>query len=45
MLARWGGDEADSDWAGGIMLPHYTALKVAEASMLHALYPGRGIRD
>jgi luciferase family oxidoreductase group 1 len=28
--------------AGGIMLPHYTALKVAECfRMLHALYPGR----
>jgi luciferase family oxidoreductase group 1 len=28
--------------AGGIMLPHYTSLKVAETfRMLHALYPGR----
>ena len=28
--------------SGGIMLPHYTALKVAETfRTLHALYPGR----
>src|ERR1700734_4129461 len=28
--------------SGGIMLPHYTSLKVAECfRMLHALYPGR----
>ena len=28
--------------SGGIMLPHYTSLKVAEVfRMLHALYPGR----
>jgi luciferase family oxidoreductase group 1 len=28
--------------SGGVMLPHYSALKVAESfRMLHALYPGR----
>jgi luciferase family oxidoreductase group 1 len=28
--------------SGGVMLPHYSAMKVAEQfSMLHALYPGR----
>jgi luciferase family oxidoreductase group 1 len=28
--------------SGGVLLPHYSALKVAEAfRMLHALYPGR----
>lgn len=28
--------------AGGIMLPHYTSLKIAEVfRTLHALYPGR----
>ena len=28
--------------SGGVMLPHYTALKVAETfRTLHALYPGR----
>src|ERR1700722_1072088 len=43
MLARIGGEtERVRIGSGGIMLPHYTPLKVAECfRMLHALYPGR----
>src|SRR5258708_8055662 len=44
MLARIGAEtKRIRIGSGGIMLPHYTALKVAECfRMLHALYPGRG---
>ena len=43
MLARIGAEtERIRIGAGGIMLPHYTPLKVAECfRTLHALYPGR----
>jgi luciferase family oxidoreductase group 1 len=43
MLARIGAEtKRIRIGSGGIMLPHYTALKVAECfRMLHALYPGR----
>jgi luciferase family oxidoreductase group 1 len=43
MLARIGAEtERIRIGSGGIMLPHYTALKVAEVfRTLHALYPGR----
>jgi luciferase family oxidoreductase group 1 len=43
MLARIGAEtERIRIGSGGIMLPHYTSLKVAECfRMLHALYPGR----
>jgi luciferase family oxidoreductase group 1 len=43
MLARIGAETTRIRiGSGGIMLPHYTALKVAECfRMLHALYPGR----
>ncbi|NYF80683.1 LLM class flavin-dependent oxidoreductase [Granulicella arctica] len=43
MLARIGAETRRIRiGAGGIMLPHYTPLKVAECfRMLHALYPGR----
>ncbi len=43
MLARIGAEtERIRIGSGGIMLPHYAALKVAEQfRMLHALYPGR----
>lgn len=43
MLARIGAETSRIRiGSGGIMLPHYTALKVAECfRMLHALYPGR----
>ena len=43
MLARIGGETSRIRiGSGGIMLPHYTALKVAETfRTLHALYPGR----
>jgi luciferase family oxidoreductase group 1 len=43
MLARIGGETSKIRiGSGGIMLPHYTALKVAETfRTLHALYPGR----
>jgi len=43
MLARIGAEtKRIRIGAGGIMLPHYTPLKVAECfRMLHALYPGR----
>jgi len=43
MLARIGAEtERIRIGSGGIMLPHYTSLKVAEVfRMLHALYPGR----
>jgi len=43
MLARIGAETSHIRiGAGGIMLPHYTALKVAETfRTLHALYPGR----
>jgi len=43
MLARIGAEtERIRIGSGGIMLPHYTALKVAEQfRTLHALYPGR----
>jgi luciferase family oxidoreductase group 1 len=43
MLARIGAEtSAIRLGSGGIMLPHYTALKVAETfSTLEALYPGR----
>jgi luciferase family oxidoreductase group 1 len=43
MLARIGAEtKRVRIGSGGIMLPHYTSLKVAECfRMLHALYPGR----
>jgi luciferase family oxidoreductase group 1 len=43
MLARIGAETRRIRiGSGGIMLPHYTSLKVAECfRMLHALYPGR----
>ena len=43
MLARIGAEtKRIRIGSGGIMLPHYTPLKVAECfRMLHALYPGR----
>jgi len=43
MLARIGAETRRIRiGSGGIMLPHYTPLKVAECfRMLHALYPGR----
>jgi len=43
MLARIGAEtQRIRIGSGGIMLPHYTSLKVAEVfRMLHALYPGR----
>lgn len=43
MLARIGAEtKRIRIGSGGIMLPHYTALKVAEVfRTLHALYPGR----
>ena len=43
MLARIGAETRRIRiGSGGIMLPHYTALKVAEQfRTLHALYPGR----
>ena len=43
MLARIGAETSHIRiGSGGIMLPHYSPLKVAEAfRMLHALYPGR----
>ena len=43
MLARIGAETSHIRiGSGGIMLPHYTALKVAETfRTLHALYPGR----
>ena len=43
MLARIGGETSTIRLgSGGIMLPHYTPLKVAETfRTLHALYPGR----
>jgi len=43
MLARIGAETKQIRiGSGGIMLPHYTPLKVAECfRMLHALYPGR----
>lgn len=43
MLARIGAETSRIRiGSGGIMLPHYTSLKVAEVfRMLHALYPGR----
>jgi luciferase family oxidoreductase group 1 len=43
MLARIGGEtKRIRIGSGGIMLPHYTPLKVAECfRMLHALYPDR----
>jgi luciferase family oxidoreductase group 1 len=43
MLARIGAETARIRiGSGGIMLPHYSALKVAEVfRTLHALYPGR----
>ena len=43
MLARIGGETSTIRLgSGGIMLPHYTPLKVAETfSTLNALYPGR----
>jgi len=43
MLARIGGETSHIRiGSGGIMLPHYTPLKVAETfRTLHALYPGR----
>jgi luciferase family oxidoreductase group 1 len=43
MLARIGSETSRIRiGSGGIMLPHYTALKVAETfRTLHALYPGR----
>src|ERR1700730_16441013 len=43
MLARIGAETSRIRiGSGGIMLPHYSALKVAECfRMLHALYPGR----
>jgi luciferase family oxidoreductase group 1 len=43
MLARIGAEtKGIRIGSGGIMLPHYTPLKVAECfRMLHALYPGR----
>jgi luciferase family oxidoreductase group 1 len=43
MLARIGGEtERIRIGSGGIMLPHYSAFKVAEVfRTLHALYPGR----
>lgn len=43
MLARIGAETKQIRLgSGGIMLPHYTALKVAEVfRTLHALYPGR----
>jgi luciferase family oxidoreductase group 1 len=43
MLARIGAEtKRIRIGSGGIMLPHYTSLKVAECfRMLHALYPGR----
>src|SRR6266481_670885 len=43
MLARIGAEtKRIRIGSGGIMLPHYTALKVEECfRMLHALYPGR----
>ncbi len=43
MLARIGAEtKRIRIGSGGIMLPHYTPLKVAESfRMLHALYPGR----
>jgi luciferase family oxidoreductase group 1 len=43
LLARVGAEtERLRIGSGGVMLPHYSALKVAEQfRMLHALYPGR----
>jgi luciferase family oxidoreductase group 1 len=43
LLARIGGETSTIRLgSGGIMLPHYAPLKVAETfRMLHALYPGR----
>jgi luciferase family oxidoreductase group 1 len=43
MLARIGAEtQRIRIGSGGVMLPHYTSLKVAEVfRMLHALYPGR----
>src|SRR5258707_6961927 len=43
MLARIGAEtKRIRIGSGGILLPHYTSLKVAECfRMLHALYPGR----
>src|SRR5271170_4402539 len=43
MLARIGAEtKRIRIGSGGIMLPHYTSLKVAECfRMLHALYPNR----
>ncbi|WP_425432489.1 LLM class flavin-dependent oxidoreductase [Granulicella rosea] len=43
VLARIGGETSTIRiGSGGIMLPHYTPLKVAESfRTLHALYPGR----
>ena len=43
ILARIGGEtKRIRIGSGGIMMPHYTPLKVAECfRMLHALYPGR----
>lgn len=43
LLARIGAETSHIRiGSGGIMLPHYTALKVAETfSTLHTLYPGR----
>ncbi len=43
MLARIGGETSRIRiGSGGILLPHYTALKIAETfRTLHALYPGR----
>ncbi len=43
MLARIGAETQNIRiGSGGIMLPHYSPLKIAEAfRMLHALYPGR----
>ncbi len=43
LLARVGGETARIRLgSGGIMLPHYSAFKVAETfRVLHALYPGR----
>src|ERR1700692_1205394 len=43
MLARVGAEAGGVRvWAGGVLVPPYTAWKVAECfRMLHALYPGR----
>jgi len=43
LLARVGGETTRiRQGSGGIMLPHYSAFKVAETfRVLHALYPGR----